>query len=145
MSSNPNLFPRLIKIIKQIWSIPFVRFLFVGGINTLFGYAIYSLFILLHVHYAIASLIGTILGICFNFFTTGTIVFKNNNPRLIFKFLLVYGINYFIGLIFLTIFSKIHMNLLIAGAIPILPLAVLGYFLNKKLVFRTKTDPMINS
>ena len=127
---------RFISLLKKIWSIRFFRFLFVGGINTLFGYVVFSVFILLNFHYAIALLLATILGILFNFFTTGKIVFKNNDLRLIFKFVGVYGITYIINLFFLKTFNSYQINMLIAGAILILPMAILSFFLNKTFVFK---------
>ena len=127
---------RFKNFVTKAWSIRFFRFLVVGGINTLFGYAIYSIFILLHTHYAIASLLATICGVIFNFFTTGRIVFHNKNSSLIFRFFLVYGITYLVNLFALSRFDAAGFNMLAAGAIMVLPLAVLSYFLNKKLVFQ---------
>ena len=127
---------RFKNFVTKAWSIRFVRFLVVSGINTLFGYTIYSIFILLHTHYAIASLLSTICGVIFNFFTTGRIVFRNNNSSLIFKFFLVYGITYLFNLLALSRFNAAGFNMLAAGAIMILPSAILSYFLNKKLVFQ---------
>ena len=130
------LVERLNILVKKVWSNRFLRFLIVGGINTLFGYLVFSVFILLQIHYAIASLMSTILGILFNFFTTGRIVFKNSDPKLIYKFFGVYGISYLIGLFFLRIFNTYQVNMLIAGAIMILPMAILSYFLNRTFVFK---------
>jgi len=123
-------------LVMKFWSIQFFRFLLVGGINTLFGYLIFSALILLKFHFSIASLLGTILGVIFNYFTTGRIVFNHRNPRLIIKFFGVYGITYLVNLFFLNIFDKLHMNMLIAGAILIFPIALLSYFLNKTFVFK---------
>ena len=131
-----TLVKRVINFIKYSWSIRFFRFLVVGGINTLFGYTIYSIFILLRTHYAIASLLSLICGVIFNFFTTGRIVFHNKNSSLIFRFFLVYGITYLVNLFALSRFDAAGFNMLAAGAIMVLPLAVLSYFLNKKLVFQ---------
>lgn len=138
-----TLVERVIGLVKKFWSFRFIRFLFVGGINTLFGYSVFSVFILLQIHYALASLFSTILGIIFNFFTTGKIVFRNNDPKLIFKFFGVYGIIYLINLLFLKLFDTYHVNMLIAGAILVFPVAILSYFLNKALVFRVKNDKTI--
>jgi len=140
-TSVKKLLERALGFINKIWSIRFFRFLFVGGINSLFGYSIFSVFILImgQNHYAIALLIATIIGVLFNFFTTGRIVFKNKDQKLLIKFFGVYGITYLVNLLFLKIFNNHHVNMLIAGAILILPIAVLSYFLNRTLVFRAKT------
>ena len=138
-----TIFERVSELVNKIWSIRFIRFLFVGGINTLFSYFIFSIFILFQVHYSIASFIALILGVLFNYFTTGRIVFNNSDSKLLFKFFGVYGITYLINLLFLKIFDSCHVNMLIAGAILVFPSAILSYFLNKTFVFRVKDDKII--
>jgi putative flippase GtrA len=114
----------------------FILFLFVGLINTGFGYGLFALLIYLKVHYALASLLSTFIGILFNFKTTGVIVFRNNRNILIFRFFLVYGITYLLGLLFLYITNRFAISNYIAGAVWLLPGAIISYFLQKSLVFR---------
>ena len=141
--SSRTIGERVIGLVKKIWSIRFFRFLFVGGINTLFGYFVFSVLILLQIHYSIASLLATILGVLFNYFTTGRIVFNNRDSKLLIKFFGVYGITYLINLLFLKIFDSYQVNMLIAGAILIFPMAFLSYFLNKTFVSRVGNDKII--
>lgn len=119
----------------RLWSNQFLRFLVVGGINTVFGYSVYSAFILLNLHYVLAALLGQICGVLFNFKTTGTIVFKNKDNHLIFRFFGVYLVTYLITIGLLKIFDTYGVNHLVAGAIIILPVAFLSFLLNKKFVF----------
>lgn len=135
ITSPITIVEKVVRFINKVWSISFIRFLFVGGINTIFGYSIFSILILLQIHYSIASLLATILGILFNFFTTGRVVFENNNPKLLFKFFGVYGVIYLINLFFLKIFDSCQVNMLIAGAILVLPISILSFILNRSFVF----------
>lgn len=114
----------------------FIRFLFVGVLNTLFGYSIYALFIFIGLHYSLAVFFSTILGILFNFKTIGILVFKNNDNSLIFRFFGVYAINYILNVSALTLlkFSGSD-NMYINGLIVVFPLALLSFILNKKFVF----------
>lgn len=96
-------------------SIRFIKFLGVGVINTLFGYGIFALFLFLGLHFSLASLIGTILAVIFNFFTTGRIVFNNKNNLLIWKFILVYAILYLINLFLLSIINYYNGNLYVVA------------------------------
>ncbi len=116
----------------------FIKFLSVGVLNTLFGYGIFALFLFLGLHYSLALLFGTVLGVVFNFFTTGRIVFQNNNNLLIFKFVGVYIIIYFLNLLFLTIFDMNHFNLYIGGLLLLAPMAILSFLLNQTLVFNRR-------
>jgi len=131
---------KLILLLRHLWSIQIIRFFVVGGLNTLFGYTIYSILILISVHYSIAALISTVIGVVFNFFTTGRIVFKNHEFKLIFKFVIVYGIIYVVNFGFLSVFDYYKFNMIVAGAILLIPIAVLSYLLNKIIVFNKRNN-----
>jgi putative flippase GtrA len=107
----------------------------VGVVNSVFGYSVYALFIFFNFHYLVASLFSTILGVLFNFKTTGIFVFKSRNNNLIYKFVGVYIIVYLLNILLLKIFSVLHLNLYVAGAMALLPVAVISFTLNKKYVF----------
>lgn len=117
----------------------FIKFLIVGGLNTAFGYLIFALFIWLGVHYSLASFLSTILGIIFNFFTTGRLVFKNKDNSLIFRFFAVYGISYLINITFIWLITLSgYQNMYIIGLALIIPCAVISYVLMKVFVFGEK-------
>lgn len=113
----------------------FFRFILVGLLNTAFGYGAYALFLYAGVHYAWASLLATVLGILFNFFTTGRIVFSNTDNLRILRFLVVYGVLYLFNIIGLTILDQLRIDLYLAGLAIIPPAAILGYLLNRRFVF----------
>ena len=73
-----------------------IRFFLVAGLNTLFGWCVFSLLRLLVTdNRNIAALIGQIIGILFNFKTYGSIVFRNGKYYLLPRFIGVYVIMYF--------------------------------------------------
>lgn len=112
-----------------------IRFFIVGGINTVFGYSLYALLIYLNLFYALASLLSTIGGVLFNFKTTGVIVFKNHDNRLLLRFMGVYAFNYIWGVGILSVFYSYNLNMYLAGASLIIPGALVAYLLQKKFVF----------
>lgn len=113
----------------------FIRFLFVGAINTVFGYSVYVVLLYLGLHYSAASLLATVLGVIFNFFTTGRLVFANMDHRKFIRFCLVYALSYLINLACLAIFDAAGANMYWAGLPLILPMALLTYYLNRRFVF----------
>jgi len=121
---------------RLLWAIPFVRFLLVGGLNTAFGYGVFALFILLGLHYAIAALLGTVLGILFNFKTTGILVFRSHDNALIAKFFAVYGVTYVIGVLVLKVFKAFGVHVLVTAAVTLLPMAALSFLLMRWFVFK---------
>ena len=114
----------------------FVRFLLVGGLNTMFGYSVFSLCIFLGCHYILASFISTVAGMLFNFKTTGLLVFRNTNNSLIFQFAGVYMFVYGVNVLFLKLLDGITVNAYVSGAIAVVPVALLSFFLLKKIVFK---------
>jgi len=113
----------------------FYIFLLIGALNTLFGYSVFALLIFVGLHYTLAVLISTCAGVLFNFKTTGKIVFNSTDNTLLFKFILVYCVLYFINILMLKIFLVMQINLYAGGAIAIMPMAILAFFLNKRFVF----------
>ncbi|MFH1125627.1 MAG: GtrA family protein [Candidatus Altiarchaeota archaeon] len=122
--------------LKNISENQFMRFLAVGVVNTIFGYLAFAFFIYLGLHYSIAALLGTVVGVLFNFKTTGRLVFKNQDNSRIVGFIVVYCIVYSINVLFLAFFNMLKISNYIAGAILILPLGVIAFLLNKWFVFK---------
>lgn len=122
--------------VQRLWDVALVRFLCVGAINTVFGYSAFAFFFLIGLHYALAALFGTILGILFNFKTTGTIVFKSHDNRLILRFFGVYGFMYVIGVANLKLFKELGVHVLITAAVFTLPGAMASFWLVRRFVFR---------
>jgi putative flippase GtrA len=116
----------------------FIKFLFVGGLNTIFGYLIYSFFLFIGLNYVLATLLATIAGVLFNFKTTGVLVFKINDNKLLWKFFGVYAVVYALNIFFLSIFNHLNINLYIAGFILLLPMALVSFYLMKRFVFGEK-------
>ena len=111
------------------------KFFLVGFANTVFGYSIYSLFIFLGFNYFLAALISQIIGTLFNYKTIGTYVFPNVGNNKFFKFAVVYIATYLINITFLGLLISLGFNAYYSGAIILLPMALLTFYLNKYFVF----------
>lgn len=134
-----GLFFRGIRLGMKItgFSEQFILFLVMGGVNTLFYYALYSLLIFAGLHYAAAVVIATCCGVMFNFQTFGRVVFKNFQLRLLGKFISVYIVVCLANIAGLKALETLGLeNKYIAGAVLVLPVALLGYVLNKTFVFK---------
>jgi len=116
----------------------FVKFILVGLVNAVFGYGVYLLCLFSGFNFAAAALISTLLGIVFNFFTTGRLVFESKKNSLFFKFFLVYGVLYLFTLSGLSALNIFGISYEVGGAVMIIPNALLAFVLNKKMVFNKK-------
>ncbi len=116
----------------------YIRFLFVSALNTVFGYSVFAGLLYAGLHYSLAGLIATVLGVIFNFFTTGRLVFDSSDPRRIVFFAAMYAVMYGISLGELRVADLLGYNLYLASAALLLPNSLLGYVINKVFVFRAK-------
>lgn len=118
----------------------FMKFLFVGALNTAFGYFVYALFITLGAAHGIALTVQYILGVFWNFKTTGSLVFKNSDNSLISRFILSYLFTYSINLFCLNELIRFGAGKYLSQAIMVLPMAVLSFTIFKTFVFVQKKN-----
>jgi len=122
----------------------FIRFVLVAILNTAFGWCVYAgllwLINLTHIPnpYILASLLGYVIGILFNFATYSKLVFDNKSKRLLFKFIMVYVVCWICNSIGIGLLEKWGINNYLAGAITAIPVGFLGYVLNSIFVFKKK-------
>lgn len=121
--------------LRRIADNQFVRFLLVGVLNTAFGYGCFALLLLLGLHYSFALAISTALGVLFNFKSTGALVFGSRDNRLILRFVGTYVVVYFCNLLGIRLLVQAGLTPAVAGALLVLPAAVLAFALNKRFVF----------
>lgn len=114
-----------------------LRFVLVGGLNTAFGVGIYCLAIFIGLPYFMATLVSNILGVLFNFLTTGNLVFRNSNPLLITRFVACYVVIYFVNTAFVKLMLMAGFNNYWAGILVTPIVALCSYGLLKYFVYRT--------
>jgi putative flippase GtrA len=123
-------------LLRSLLRIRFLRFLLVAGLNTVFGYGLFAALILIGLRYPLAAAIATVLGILFNFQTTGRLVFGRHDLSLILRFLAVYVIGYVVGIVLLGWAERRGISVLLAAAVLAIPMGFFSYTLQRLLVFR---------
>lgn len=130
---------RIVDWISKLFQKKLIRFFLVAGLNTAFGYAVYAFFLWIDLDYKLAALLGQIIGVLFNFKTYGLLVFKNKNNRLIFRFVMVYLITYLTNIGSIYLLKKYAgLNDYTAALVMTVPIGLLGFVLNKFLVFEPR-------
>ena len=114
----------------------FARFLLVGGLNTLVGYGLFAGFILLGAASGLALAGATVLGILFNFGSTGRLVFGSGDAWLLPRFIAVYGVLFLINRAALLSLEQAGLAALLAQLLLVGPVAVATFLLMRTLVFR---------
>lgn len=112
-----------------------LRFLFVGGMNTAVGYLFFAAFTWAGLSYPVAIGLATVIGVAFNFQSTGRLVFGGAPLSQLGRFVAVYVIVYLLNLGGVTLLLRAGLNIYIANAVVILPLALVAFVLQRKFVF----------
>ena len=126
-------------LIRSFWENRFLRFLFIGAINTVFGYFAYALLVILGIDYRIALTISTVLCVLFNFYTNGRFVFRNASKQILLKFIFLNILMYILNQGILISFVSLGMGKLVSQAIIIPIVVILSFVINKNWVFRAKS------
>ena len=113
----------------------FIKYLFVGALNTLFSYTLYAILVAVGLVANVALFVQYIIGVLWNFKTTGSLVFKNHNNKLIFKFIACYVFTFILNSIFLKLLTY-YLNPYISQAILVFPIALVSFVIMKFWVFK---------
>jgi GtrA-like protein. len=120
---------------SELLKTKFFKFLLVGLMNAAFGYGCFAVFVYLGLHYSAALLLATVLGVVFNFKSTGGLVFNSNNNGLIFRFVVGYVVVYGVNLGGIAMLSLFGVTPYVSGLILVPPMAVLSFLINNRFVF----------
>lgn len=123
------------KWITAAWDMAFARYLVVGVANTAFAYGVYAAALYLGASYPVASLISLIAGILLSFRTQGKFVFRNENSRLFGRFVLSWVFAYLVNIGLIAGFLRLGFDAFTAGALALPFNVVLGFLLQRFLVF----------
>lgn len=121
---------------KTLWGIRFVRFLLVGLLNTAVGYAIFAVLILLRLPIALALGISTALGVIFNYFSTGSLVFARYRWQRFWHFVCGYFAIYVVNVAALYGLDRMSVSTLLAQALLLPPIVGMSFLMSKYIVFR---------
>ncbi|MBV5330122.1 MAG: GtrA family protein [Chlorobium sp.] len=103
-----------------------IKFLSVGLLNTVFGYAVYASLIFVGVPYLTALFVATVTGVIFNYFSFGRMVFTGHGGWFVFgKFVVAYGVVYAANAALLRVLTKDFIFSPYVGQVICIPLCVL--------------------
>jgi len=117
-------------------SLQFLRFLVVGTLNTLFGYSVFAVLILIGTTPTLALILAYGMGVFFNFFTTQRFVFNRSERASLLRFIVAYVVIYFFNLGFYRLVELAGTSPLITQALCLPVVAIFSFLLFKFQVFR---------
>lgn len=129
------------RMLLKIWRKQEFRFLFVGGLNTLFGYGLYAILLFLNINYLVANTISTVLGVGHSYLWNRFFTFKSKEKagKELLKFISVYIISYILGTITLFTFkSVLNISPYIAGLLNLVITTLISWFGHKNFSFNNE-------
>lgn len=131
----------MVNLIKKLFSYKFIRFLFVGGINTAVGYGFYELFLFLGMHNVLATAVSTVIGTVNSYFWSKFFTFKSKNKSVseTIRFIIVYLVVFFIGMLDSYLLVNVWgINAHLAGLINICLNIIISWVGHNFFSFRSK-------
>lgn len=120
---------------RRFLQVQFIRFLLVGGLNTVFSYGVYAALLTTGLSYVLANFFALVLGILVSFITQGHFVFGNRDGRRIVRFAACWGLIWVVNVLLITGFIRLGLNAYWSGALTLVPMALMSYAIQKLLVF----------
>jgi putative flippase GtrA len=122
----------------ELWR--FTKFILIGIINTAFGYGVFVTVDLVTGSWGGAVIAMNILGVAFNYITTGRLVFAHRGVKALAPFALGYGAVLVLNLVILQTLTRLGVSALRAQAITIPWLVAFSYMINRLIVFRPRHE-----
>ena len=125
-----------------------IRYLFVGGFNTLLDFVLLFLFVWLGIDKIPANYLSTGIAMVFSFFANRSFTFKNKDPRAKRQFILFFIVTIigmwviqpivisFVTLATSSLITNSALNLFIAKIIATIASLIWNYMLYSRLVFK---------
>lgn len=135
--SRPSKYGAVIAtLFRLFFSRQFAHFVAVGVLNTAFGYTVFAVLTWVSIPSHLSLLIATIVGVLFNFLTTGRLVFSSKRWSFLPRFFGGYLAIYVVNLVLLDSLMGLGLSPYGGQALSLPVLVVLSFVVNKFLVFR---------
>lgn len=118
-----------------------VRFVITGGINAVFGYGVFALFVWLGLLAEIALLISVLATFLFSFVTYGRVVFYGILSANSFLRYIAKGVDFYLAnAALLHVMTRSGMSAYLAQLVLIAPMSVTSFFVLRHFVFATNAS-----
>ena len=116
----------------------FLRFLIVGGLNTAVNYGVYALLLFLGLGYLPAATLSFVMGLVISFKSQRRFVFQSSGRASFVRFVASWLLIYVVHVSLLGLLVRGGMGSYLAGALLLVPTALLSFAVLRLVVFREK-------
>ncbi|WP_129101905.1 GtrA family protein [Arcobacter sp. F2176] len=120
----------------------FIKFIFVGVLNTIFSYIIFVLIFYFSNNKEVTLTLSFVIAIIFNYLMISKYVFDDKKALYkLLKFFLVYLLLYIVNIVHLKVTVDFYgLNVYLAQFLTLLYLPLLSFYINNKYVFIKNGD-----
>ena len=116
-----------------------IRFVIVGGINTVVGYGTFAIMIFVNIHYLAANMCSTIIGVACSYILNKYFTFRSRKKSImeICRFISVYLFSFALGnLVLLAAVECMNTTPYLAGGINLAATTIISWFGHKYFSFK---------
>ena len=120
-----------------------IRFVIVGGINTVVGYGTFAFMIFTNTHYLVANICSTMVGIICSYMLNKYFTFRSCNKSImeICRFISVYLFSFAVGnLVLLVTVEWMRLTPYLAGGINLVTTTIISWFGHKYFSFKNNGE-----
>ena len=128
------------KIISPLIADQRIRFLLTGGINTAVGYGTFAFLIFTGVHYLVANVISTSVGVTCSYILNKYFTFQKKEKSIseVFRFVSVYAASFVLwNVLLFVLVDKMSLSPYWAGILNLIFTTLISWFGHKYYSFRT--------
>ncbi|RXJ79180.1 hypothetical protein CRU95_14860 [Arcobacter sp. F2176] len=132
----------IIKLVLKMINAKFIKFIFVGVLNTIFSYIIFVLIFYFSNNKEVTLTLSFVIAIIFNYLMISKYVFDDKKALYkLLKFFLVYLLLYIVNIVHLKVTVDFYgLNVYLAQFLTLLYLPLLSFYINNKYVFIKNGD-----
>jgi putative flippase GtrA len=121
---------------RRARSVRFIRFLFTGILNTLFGYAVFLICLATNLIPEFALAIATVIGAFFNYLTATRMVFGPQARSRLPSFIAIYAFIYGLNTLAIRFLVQSALRPAVAQGLLAPLMAIISYLLFRNIVFK---------
>jgi putative flippase GtrA len=137
--AGSSKFRRLTYRVSTVAGVPnyekLIGFVLVGILNTAFGYGVFAALYAVTGWHRVAIVLATVIGVVFNFFTTGRLVFRNAAMGRLVPFALGYGVVLVVNIVLVDAANSVGISPFLGQALALPVTVCLAFVINDRLVF----------
>jgi len=125
----------MFQLLKIVYDIKIIRFIFIGGLNTVYGITLYFSLIFFGAGYTMSLILLHTTAPLINYFTYKHFLYRDKKGNIYLYYLMSLSL-FFINYILINLLLSINFNEYFSGLISILSTSFITFYIQKKVIYK---------